>query len=396
MSDMIPLLKYRELKETSLNSWTLLSDSGKYFRMNSTSAKCSMVLNQSSSWSEAALTFSRVFDRKIAEDEARSIGNTIISSIEGTSEDLIHPNGGDRRKRKWFSVNAIILSEQSVVLLAHRFVFLFKPKIFWPMFMFSLVGSLYGASVLLSSASSRSVVSLAQSTGVFVLLSCVFFMHELGHSSATLSLDRKPGPIGFGLYLGLPVLYSDVSDVWFCTAADRIRVNLAGIYVEFISVSILFIVGLIANSTLLSYAALTILTSAALQLIPFFRRDGYWLLADFFDHPNLAENSFDELFRLVRRPTANGPNMCLVLYALLGIFFLAGAILYIAIFYGDDIVNDLFALRSLLLSGRLFSLSEVSVNFVGILRITVLIAVIIQSLRFLGIVLSKSNPYRMR
>lgn len=47
---------------------------------------------------------------------------------------------------------------------------------------------------------------------VFMLGSSLF--HELGHASACKYYGIKHGGIGFGLYLNIPVLYTDVTEVW--------------------------------------------------------------------------------------------------------------------------------------------------------------------------------------
>lgn len=46
----------------------------------------------------------------------------------------------------------------------------------------------------------------------FFILSSLF--HELGHASACRYFDISHGGIGLGLYINIPVFYTDVSSVW--------------------------------------------------------------------------------------------------------------------------------------------------------------------------------------
>lgn len=54
---------------------------------------------------------------------------------------------------------------------------------------------------------------------IYILSGLLFFLfflsfHELGHASACRYFDISHGGIGLGLYINIPVFYTDVSSVW--------------------------------------------------------------------------------------------------------------------------------------------------------------------------------------
>ena len=51
-------------------------------------------------------------------------------------------------------------------------------------------------------------------------------IHELGHASACHYFQIPHGNIGFGLYLNIPVFYTDVSQAWKLTRRERFLINI--------------------------------------------------------------------------------------------------------------------------------------------------------------------------
>ena len=65
---------------------------------------------------------------------------------------------------------------------------------------------------------------------LFMLLSSLW--HEIGHAAACKYFGIRHGGVGFGLYLNIPVLYTDVTEVWRLKRRQRCIVNLAGVYFQ--------------------------------------------------------------------------------------------------------------------------------------------------------------------
>ena len=122
--------------------------------------------------------------------------------------------------------------------------------------------------------------------GMAVILFSVT-MHELAHAAACTNRGVRHGPIGFMIYTIFPAFYTDVSDAWRLTAKDRLIVDGAGVLTSFLlgslGAALLFISP--------NYpAAILLLLNDSLVLVnlnPFLKMDGYWLISDMLRVPNL-------------------------------------------------------------------------------------------------------------
>lgn len=131
-----------------------------------------------------------------------------------------------------------------------------------------------------------------------VALFCVKVLHELGHAFTAKRLGCRVPTMGVAFLVMWPVAYTDTNDTWRLTNRyDRLRVASAGIVTE------LTIAGwatlawaLLPDGALRSVAFVLATTSwvatLAINASPFMRFDGYFILSDLLDWPNLHERSF--------------------------------------------------------------------------------------------------------
>ncbi len=137
----------------------------------------------------------------------------------------------------------------------------------------------------------------------YLFLGFVSFTHELGHAAAALRYGIRPKEIGVGFYLVFPVLYTDLTRIWILNRLRRVVVNLSGIYIQLLINSILIGIDTITNSSTLHhilhslYLANTFLVVYSLN--PYLRNDGYWIVSDLFDIPNLSRHAFELPRRLI-------------------------------------------------------------------------------------------------
>ncbi len=132
----------------------------------------------------------------------------------------------------------------------------------------------------------------------------LMFVHELGHAAAAQRFGAPPQDIGIGLFWIFPALYTDVTRIWTLPPRERRVVNLAGALAQ-----------LAANALLLAVAAalapgdaaqgLRLLVSASLvsclvNLLPFSRLDGYWVVVDWLDMPRLHQRCARQVWRDLR------------------------------------------------------------------------------------------------
>ncbi len=125
--------------------------------------------------------------------------------------------------------------------------------------------------------------------GLLGFISVTF--HEFDHASSAKYFGAKHGGIGGGFYLFTPVYFADVSDIWKLSRFKRIIVNLSGIYFESIMSCVYIVFGLVANMEMFVIIGTFIFLHSLWNLNPFLRNDGYWVLSDGLNYPNLSKNS---------------------------------------------------------------------------------------------------------
>jgi putative peptide zinc metalloprotease protein len=122
-------------------------------------------------------------------------------------------------------------------------------------------------------------------------------LHELGHALTCRHFGARPQEMGVMLLVGAPTLYCDVSDAWRLPSKwQRMGVSSAGMGVELVIAAAALLGFLYAQPGLFSAICLSlvIVCSAGTLLVnlnPLLRYDGYYLLADWLEVPNLAERA---------------------------------------------------------------------------------------------------------
>lgn len=122
--------------------------------------------------------------------------------------------------------------------------------------------------------------------------------HELGHAYTAHRLGCRVTSIGVALLVMLPVLYTDTTDAWrLKNHRDRLAIALAGIKVELhIAMLATFLWSLAPDgafkSAMFFIATTSWITSLAVNLSPFMRFDGYFMLVDLLRADNLQPRAF--------------------------------------------------------------------------------------------------------
>ncbi len=134
----------------------------------------------------------------------------------------------------------------------------------------------------------------------FVTMAISVTFHEIGHATAAGYYGARHGGIGGGFYLFTPVYFADVTDIWRLNKRQRIVVNLAGMYFEFIFCSLLMVASYLAGNTALLLVALVVCLHTLFNLNPFLRSDGYWVLSDLTNQPNLFFHATHKILDVYR------------------------------------------------------------------------------------------------
>lgn len=145
-------------------------------------------------------------------------------------------------------------------------------------------------------------------TGAAILLGLnvlALACHELGHGLATKHAGRRVPIAGFLIYFGIPSVFVDTTDVWMGGRRARIRTTLAGPAAGLVLAGTSALVGVLSPALApwcfkLSFAWYV---NALFNLNPFLALDGYYLLMDWLEVPNLRARGLAWVAtRLRRRP----------------------------------------------------------------------------------------------
>jgi putative peptide zinc metalloprotease protein len=170
---------------------------------------------------------------------------------------------------------------------------------------------------------------------LWISLGAVKIIHEFGHGLSCKAFGGECHEMGVLLMCLSPALYANVTDAW--TVSDkwkRIIISFAGIYVELIIASIsTFVWWYTPHLPVVNNIALCLMTLCSVSTFlfnanPLMRFDGYYMMADWLEIPNLRDranryltNSFLEFGLGIETPPepymAPGRKVLFVVYAII-------------------------------------------------------------------------------
>jgi len=216
---------------------------------------------------------------------------------------------------------------------------------------------------------------LFSSSGLFAFSLAVVlvkFCHELAHAYTAKRYGVAVPVIGVALLILWPVFYTDTTDAWrLRERRQRLAIGGAGILVE---------LAVAAHATLLwsflppgpvksvvfILATSTWFTSLLVNLNPCMRYDGYYLLADLWDIPNLQPRAFALARWFLRRALLGSPEPCPERFAprrlrWLGVYALLVWCYRVLVFTAIALLVYHFAFKAL---GIILFAAEITVFFV--------------------------------
>jgi putative peptide zinc metalloprotease protein len=221
--------------------------------------------------------YSQAKEQKLFKDE--NILHAVISYYLFFKIPLWHPDGFLNRTRhiaKWlFSRYTLYMM---LILLA---VALYQLSFQWDVFThtFSTIFSWQGLFFY------------------FIAFTVCKFCHELGHAYMCKQYGVPVPTLGVAFLVFWPVLYTDTTLSYTLSSKKRLRIALAGMWVEtYITIIALLIWLHTDNFTLQSICYVTVavnwVASLLINVSPFMRFDGYYVLADLLKLPNLQTRAF--------------------------------------------------------------------------------------------------------
>lgn len=255
---------------------------------------------------------------------------------------------------------------------AHRFViaayrrglrFAFLRPIAWLLCVVAVVGLAAFADVYRSGRFGLTARSAAVESLILIGMNYFLtFAHELSHALVLVRYGRRIKSAGFMIYFGSPSFFVDVSDGLMLEPRKRVMQSFAGPYAELMIAGAASIVvwlapgwfgsGLLYRFALLNYFVIF------LNLIPLLELDGYWILSDTLQSPDLRPHSlafvrYDLWRKLRRRERFSRREIGLGLYGTLGIVFTVFVVIWSAFFWREVFGGLVSTLWSNGLGGRI-------------------------------------------
>jgi putative peptide zinc metalloprotease protein len=197
----------------------------------------------------------------------------------------------------------------------------------------------------------------------------IIFVHELGHAAVLVHFGRRVKSAGFRIYFGSPSFFIESSDSLMLPRGRRILQAAAGVGVEVIGTSIASIAlwafptgpagEVLYQFVIINYFVLF------LNLVPFLELDGYWILSDALQQPDLRPESLAFVRRplwrkLRRRDRLTRREVGLAAFGIAGVAFTIAAFASAWYFWRRVFGNTIAAMWDAGVGGRLLLLVVVS------------------------------------
>ncbi len=289
---MIQCLKVEAFDTSSIKDSHVVSYNNKRFEVSTPIAELIKIQQTAESVEDAALQFSAFSGKDYTVKDIENLNSRFISQFfeEG------------KKTKSVFLFKREIFSSEYVNKTASFFKGMFNRSVFIPLLFIALllnVHFLIDQRTFLYALSDLDFYSFIGTVLLFVVSS---LFHELGHASACKHHGVKPGAIGFGIYINMPVFYADVSSVWTLSRKKRLAVNVGGVYFQLVLLSVACVIYFFEESVVLKYFILFTNVNLLFVLNPLLKFDGYWIVSDLLGVPNLRQRTTESLLNLVKGP----------------------------------------------------------------------------------------------
>lgn len=238
----------------------------------------------------------------------------ILAGVQGQGEQLLKRRRERRNKELLQTVSNILCIRFKGFDPERAFNWMY-PKIRWLFKRAALVLSLLliASAALLVASNFRTFQSKlpefhqfftpANAFWLAITLACTKVMHEFGHGLSCKHFGGECHELGVMVLVLTPCLYCNVSDSWMLPSKwHRAAIGAAGMYVELILASICTWLWWFSEPGLLNNLCLNVMFVSSVSTIvfnanPLLRYDGYYILSDLSEIPNLRQKATQILSR---------------------------------------------------------------------------------------------------
>lgn len=190
-------------------------------------------------------------------------------------------------------------------------------------------------------------LDLSTLAGAYVIIMCSIIIHELAHGFTTTHYKREVSGFGLMFYYGGIAAFCDTTDIWMAPRFARFAVSFAGPYSNFIIGSALGILSYLSIgggliTSILIKASLMNYLLGILNLNPLLEWDGYYMLMDYFEMPNMRKRSFrflrEKFLHKLRGPEKlSSEEKILATYGIMAFVYTVTLVLFLPLKYFDTI-----------------------------------------------------------
>lgn len=320
MAEALPRLREDiELSQVSTHQWTLHDKAtGKYYRLNELTLLILSHISSSLSKEEILEKVSALHPCTLEDVDDVIDFCTKSFLVESSSEDV----------GRLVQAHKKLTAVPWYTKLVHGYLFfkihLFDPNLFlertkhwinpifstsfmWAVSLFFIFNSVLILdrfseffSTLTNFETLEGIALLALSIGI------VKFFHEFGHAYTAKRYGCSVPSMGIAFMVFYPMPYTDTSDAWRLSKEKRMSVALAGVKTEMAVASIAMAFWLnLPDGTLKSLmffiVGVSLISTLIVNLTPFMRFDGYYVLSDFLGIENLHSRAFAQAKAFVKR-----------------------------------------------------------------------------------------------
>lgn len=283
----------------------------KYYHLRDEEYAVLTMLDGHTSLDDVRRQFDRAFaPRQVSLDELHGFVATLhrygllLAESPGQGEQLLTRQQEHHRRRRYEALMGV-LAIRFPGVNPTRLLDVVYPKVAWLFSPACVIASLLLAMAAVTLVTVQfdrfvarlpevqAIVSASNLPWLILALAVVKVLHELGHALACRHFGGECHELGLMLLVFTPCLYCNVSDTWmFPSKWRRIAVAAAGMYVELILASVCtflwwFSAPGVFNSLCLNTILICSLGTVVLNGNPLLRYDGYYILADLVEVPNL-------------------------------------------------------------------------------------------------------------
>lgn len=330
--------------------------SGRYFQLGEREYYIAALLDGRRGPDEVCLLVEEKYSARLSSEALRKFVSRLaeLGVLEGTEPEAraparfkTRPAAGERGISRYFMITVRAFDpDRFLGSISARVSFIFTR---W--FVFAALGAIAVAGFV--AVSNRGVIwegmgNVFQFRNLlmgWVGVLTVGMIHEMAHATTCRYFGGRVREMGVLLMYFQPCLFSNVSDAWlFGKKSQRMLVTFAGGFVELIVWALAVLTWRVtAPETAIHHLAFIIMAASGLTILfnfnPLIRLDGYYLLSDLLDMPNLRQRAFGYIKSLLaglflgirsgQKPLGVREKRIYITYGLVAMVYTAGLLGYV-------------------------------------------------------------------